>query len=173
MRHVAQAALPRGFRFAAVNCGLRKPPRLDLGLILAVQPAAAAGVFTQNLVQAAPVVLSRRNLRAAAARIRAVIVNSRNANAATGAAGMAVAATTARELARTVGCSPAQVLVCSTGVIGLQLSVGRIVRALPGLVPAADRTARAFDRFTQAILTTDTRQKWAAARSGSSSMTRR
>ncbi len=165
MRHVAQAALPRGFRFAAVNCGLRKPPRLDLGLILAVQPAAAAGVFTQNLVQAAPVVLSRRNLRAAAARIRAVIVNSRNANAATGAAGMAVAATTARELARTVGCSPAQVLVCSTGVIGLQLSVGRIVRALPGLVPAADRTARAFDRFTQAILTTDTRQKWAAARS--------
>src|SRR5947208_3115451 len=78
------AALPRGFRFAAVNCGLRKPPNLDLGLILADEPAAAAGIFTQNLVQAAPVLLSREHLRANPSAIRAVIVNSRNANCATG-----------------------------------------------------------------------------------------
>ncbi|HEY1865456.1 MAG TPA: bifunctional ornithine acetyltransferase/N-acetylglutamate synthase, partial [Candidatus Acidoferrales bacterium] len=78
------SSLPGGFRFAAVNCGLRKPPSLDLGLIVADKPVAAAGVFTQNLVQAAPVLLSRQHLRKAASRIRAVIVNSRNANCATG-----------------------------------------------------------------------------------------
>ena len=68
MKPAPASALPRGFRFAAVNCGLRKPPNVDLGLILADEPAATAGVFTQNLVQAAPVVLCREHLRKAAAR---------------------------------------------------------------------------------------------------------
>jgi glutamate N-acetyltransferase/amino-acid N-acetyltransferase len=163
MNFAPEDALPRGFGFAATNCGLRKPPNLDLGLILAEKPVAAAGVFTQNLIQAAPVVLSRSHLQAANSRIRAVIVNSRNANCATGAAGMAAAKTTASEVAREIGCQPEEVLVCSTGVIGVPLRVERILAAVPGLAHSIARTPEAFDGFTHAIMTTDTRPKWAAA----------
>jgi glutamate N-acetyltransferase / amino-acid N-acetyltransferase len=157
-------ALPRGFRFAATNCGLRKAPNLDLGLIIADEDVAAAGVFTQNLVQAAPVVLCRRHLRQSGSRMRAVIVNSRNANCATGEAGMAASEATAQAVARELGCDPEQVFVCSTGVIGLPLRVERILNAVPALVKAADRTAEGFGGFTRAIMTTDTRPKWAASR---------
>ena len=157
-------ALPRGFRFAATNCGLRKAPNLDLGLIIADEEVAAAGVFTQNLVQAAPVVLCRRHLRKSASRMRAVIVNSRNANCATGEAGMAASEATAQAVARELGCDPGQIFVCSTGVIGLPLRVERILNAVPALVKAADRTADGFGGFTRAIMTTDTRPKWAASR---------
>jgi len=156
--------LPGGFRFAAMNCGLRKPPNLDLGMILADQPVAAAGAFTRNLVQAAPVVLCREHLRQAASRIRAVIVNSRNANCATGAAGAAAAEATACGLAREIGCAPEQVLVCSTGVIGLPMRVELILRALPRLVKATAPSGNAFAGFSRAIMTTDTRPKWASAR---------
>ncbi len=158
------SALPRGFRFAALNCGLRKPPALDLGLILADQPAAAGGVFTQNRVQAAPVLLCKRHLQAAAGRIRAVIVNSRNANCSTGPAGMQAAEATAAAVAAVAGCDPEQVMVCSTGVIGLPLKVRKILRAIPALASQAQRSAAEFAAFTCAIMTTDTRPKWASAR---------
>src|SRR3984957_5927790 len=164
MKRVSGATLPRGFRFAAMNCGLRRPPRFDLGVIVADQPAAAAGVFTQNLVQAAPVTLSRRHVQAAAGRMRAVIVNSRNANAATGEQGMAAALATTQAVAQKLGCDAEQVLVCSTGVIGIPLRVDRILRAVPSIVSSATRDAPAFDDFTRAIMTTDTRPKWAVAR---------
>ena len=158
------SALPRGFRFAAVNCGLRKPPSLDLGLIVADEPAATGGVFTQNLVQAAPVLLCKRHLLQAGGRIRAVIVNSRNANCSTGPAGMQAAEDTAREVAHAISCDPEQVMVCSTGVIGLPMKVEKILRAVPLLAKDAVRSARDFSGFTRAIMTTDTRAKWAAAR---------
>jgi glutamate N-acetyltransferase/amino-acid N-acetyltransferase len=157
-------SLPRGFRFAATNCGLRKPPNLDLGMIIADEEVTAAGLFTQNLVQAAPVVLCRRHLHKAASRMRAVIVNSRNANCATGQAGMAASEATARAVARQIGCDNDQVFVCSTGVIGIALPVDRILNAVPVLAKAADRTAEGFGGFTRAIMTTDTRPKWAASR---------
>jgi glutamate N-acetyltransferase/amino-acid N-acetyltransferase len=158
------SALPRGFRFAAVNCGLRKPPALDLGLIIADQPASTGGIFTQNRVQAAPVLLCKRHLQAAGSRIRAVVVNSRNANCSTGSAGMQAAEATATAVARAVECEPEQVMVCSTGVIGLPLKVQKILRAVPSLGKDAERGAREFAGFTRAIMTTDTRPKWAAAR---------
>jgi len=158
------SALPRGFRFAAMNCGLRKAPNLDLGLIIADEEVAAAGVFTQNLVQAAPVVLCRRHLQKAGSRMRAVIVNSRNANCATGEAGMAASESTAQAVARELGCDAEQVFVSSTGVIGLPLRVERILQAVPALVKMADRTVEGFGGFTRAIMTTDTRPKWAASR---------
>src|SRR4029077_8120962 len=158
------SALPQGFRFASMNCGLRKAPNLDLGLIIADEEVTAAGVFTQNRVQAAPVVLCRRHLRKAAPRMRAVIVNSRNANCATGEAGMAASEATAQAVARDVGCDPEQVFVCSTGVIGLPLRVERILQAVPALAKMADRTVEGFGGFTRAIMTTDTRPKWAASR---------
>ena len=89
-------------------------------MILADEPAATAGVFTRNLVQAAPVVLCRATLeQGGTSRIRAVIVNSRNANCATGAGGAGCIRTTAQEVARDLRCAPEQVLVSSTGVIGV------------------------------------------------------
>jgi glutamate N-acetyltransferase/amino-acid N-acetyltransferase len=157
-------ALPRGFRFAATNCGLRKAPNLDLGMVIGDEEVAAAGVFTQNLVQAAPVVLCRRHLRAAGSRMRALIVNSRNANCATGDAGMAASEATGQAIARELGCDPEQIFVCSTGVIGVPLPVERILQAVPALLKAADHTAAGFGGFTRAIMTTDTRPKWAASR---------
>jgi glutamate N-acetyltransferase/amino-acid N-acetyltransferase len=96
--------------------------------------------------------------------MRAVIANSRNANCATGEAGMAAAEATAQAVAREIGCEKEQVFVCSTGVIGLPLRTERILNAVPALVKAADRTAEGFGGFTRAIMTTDTRPKWAASR---------
>jgi glutamate N-acetyltransferase/amino-acid N-acetyltransferase len=164
MKPAPTNALPLGFSFAAVNCGLRKPPNLDLGLILADEPAVTAGMFTRNLVQAAPVVLCREHLRQAATRMRAVIVNTRNANCATGPAGMAASVATAQDVAKSIGCEAEQVLVCSTGVIGMPLPVERIRKAVPALFKATARKGASFDGFTRAIMTTDTRPKWAAAR---------
>src|SRR5437588_11441234 len=132
-------ALPRGFRFAATNCGLRKAPHLDLGLIVSDEEVTAAGVFTQNLVQAAPVVLCRQHLRKAASRMRAVIVNSRNANCATGEAGVAAAKTTSQAVAREIGCDAEKIFVCSTGVIGLPLPVEHNLNAVTSIGKAVHR----------------------------------
>ncbi|HJY87053.1 MAG TPA: bifunctional glutamate N-acetyltransferase/amino-acid acetyltransferase ArgJ [Candidatus Acidoferrales bacterium] len=160
---VSRSVLPHGFRFAATACGLKKKNRLDLALISTDLAAAGAGVFTTNLVQAAPVVLSSAHLRASAGDLRAIVVNSGNANCATGSAGMAAARRTATAAARELGCRPQQVLVCSTGVIGVPLPVERILGALPGLARARRASASAFSALTRAIMTTDTRPKWAAA----------
>jgi glutamate N-acetyltransferase/amino-acid N-acetyltransferase len=135
-----------------------------LGIIIGDEELTTAGVFTQNLVRAAPVVLCERHLRKAGARMRAVIANSRNANCATGEAGMAAAEATAERVALEIGCDAEQIFVCSTGVIGLPLKTERILNAVPALVKAADRTAEGFGGFTRAIMTTDTRPKWAASR---------
>ncbi len=156
------SALPRGFRFAAMACGLKKNGRPDLAVLSSDAPAAAAGVFTTNLVQAAPVVLSREHLRRSARAVRAIVVNSGNANCATGPVGMAAAQTTATAAARALDCRPEQVLVCSTGVIGVPLRVERILRAISSLVRTRRATPGAFAAVTRAIMTTDTRPKWAA-----------
>jgi glutamate N-acetyltransferase / amino-acid N-acetyltransferase len=164
---LSSRALPRGFRFAATACGLkRRGPHglLDLGLIVSDGPSSAAAVFTRNLVQAAPVVLSRAHVRASAGAMRAVIVNSGNANCSTGPAGMDASRATAERAARALGCRSNQVAVCSTGVIGVPLQVERILKAVPSLVASAQASAGAFAGLARAILTTDTRPKWAAAR---------
>ncbi|MFZ0818449.1 MAG: bifunctional glutamate N-acetyltransferase/amino-acid acetyltransferase ArgJ [Candidatus Acidiferrales bacterium] len=156
-------ALPKGFRFAAAACGLRRKNRLDLGVVIADKPCTAAGMFTRNLVKAAPVVLCEKHLAAAAARIRAIVVNSGNANCANGPAGMRASRATAKTAARALRCRDAQILVCSTGVIGLPLPVEKIVAALPELSRTAAAVAANYDAFTHSIMTTDTRPKWAAA----------
>lgn len=160
---VDAARLPRGFRFAAAACGLRRKNRLDLGLITADVPAAAAGVFTTNLVKAAPVLLCGAHLRESSGAMRAVIVNSGNANCATGPSGMAAARATSAAVARALGCRPEQVLVCSTGVIGVPLRVERILGGVSALARARAAAPAAFRDFARAIMTTDTRPKWAAA----------
>lgn len=161
----SRAALPRGFRFAAAACGLRKKNRLDLALISSDLPATAAGVFTSNLVKAAPVSLCQKHLRASARAMRAIVVNSGNANCATGPDGVAASRATAGVAARQLDCRPEQIFVCSTGVIGVPLPVERIVAALPELVLAQTATPVSFAEVTRAIMTTDTRPKWAAATS--------
>ena len=145
---------PLGFRAAAAAAGI-KPDRLDLALLVADAGCAAAGVFTSNLVQAAPVLVSRHHL--AGGRARAVVVNAGCANAATGEAGLADARETAEIAARTVGCAPHEVLVASTGVIGVRLPMEKL-RA--GIAEAGRRLSREGGAYAaRAILTTDTRPK--------------
>src|ERR1051326_1277222 len=156
-----ESAIPKGFRFAATACGLKKTGALDLALISSDLPASAAGVFTQNLVVAAPVTLSKKNLHVSKGRMRAVVVNAGNANCATGAQGEAAAQRTNEEAARRMLLSPHELFVCSTGVIGVQLPVEKILRALPSLARNRGPPARSFAELSLAICTTDTRPKTA------------
>ena len=164
MNHApSEAALPHGFRFAATACGLKKTGALDLAIFSSDVPASAAAVFTQNLVVAAPVTLSKKHLQLSKGRMRAVVVNAGNANCATGAQGDAASLRTVEETARRLRLQPHEVFVCSTGVIGVQLPVEKILRALPSLTRNRRPSARSFAELSLAICTTDTRPKTAAA----------
>src|ERR1700692_4888738 len=164
MKHaLSEASLPHGFRFAATACGLKKTGALDLGLLCSDEPASAAAVFTQNLVVAAPVLISKENLRKSNGRMRGVVVNAGNANCATGTAGHAAAQRTVAEAAKRLNCQPAELFVCSTGVIGVPLPLEKILRALPVIARHRRPSARSFAELSLAICTTDTRPKTAAA----------
>jgi glutamate N-acetyltransferase/amino-acid N-acetyltransferase len=145
-----------GFRAAGVRCGIRRQ-HADLALVVSEQPASAAAVFTRNLVQAAPVVWSKKALEQSGGRARAVVVNSGNANACTGEGGMQAVRATVDEAARLLGLPRREVLVASTGVIGQPLPVGRVVAGLPAAVEALSSHGGAD--AAEAILTTDTRTK--------------
>jgi len=152
--------LPRGYLYASTYAGIRKAKKNDLALIVSEEPASTAAVFTQNLVQAAPVRLSRANLRASRGHARAILVNAGNANCAT-RTGDRVALATCRATAKLLRSPAEQVLPASTGVIGVELDPALITNALPDLVSglSADR----FDDVANAILTTDLRPKTAHA----------
>ena len=115
--------MPLGFRASAVAAGI-KPDRLDLSLVVADAPCAAAGVFTSNRAVAAPVVVSRAHL--AGGRARAIVVNAGCANAATGSAGLRDAHEMAERTAAALGCAASEVLVASTGVIGTPLPMDKV-----------------------------------------------
>lgn len=150
--------LAQGYRFAGVHCGLRPDPnRLDLALIVSDRPAAAAGVFTQNRVCAAPVQVSRERLPRSDAR--GVVICSGNANACTGEQGLADARRMARAAARVAGCTEDQMLVCSTGVIGRLLPIETIETGIGKIGAALGANAESCERAAKAILTTDTRIK--------------
>lgn len=141
----------KGFRAAGIACGLKKNGEKDLGLIFADTEATVAGVFTRNLVQAAPVVLNRERIKAGTCR--ALIVNSGNANCCTGKTGMEDALTMAKAAADNLGIPEETVLVASTGVIGIRLPVARIETATPALRDALD--PEGFQDLARAIMTTD------------------
>jgi glutamate N-acetyltransferase / amino-acid N-acetyltransferase len=141
-----------GFRAAGAACGLKKNGDRDLGLILSDRPASVAGVFTRNRVKAAPVKLCEARL--AAGTCRAIIVNSGNANCATGAEGMAHAEEMARIAAESVDLDAHSVLVASTGVIGQALPVEKIRAGAPAL--AAGLRSDGFGDLARAMMTTDT-----------------
>lgn len=154
-----EAFWPAGFRLAGINAGI-KPQRKDLMLLLCDGPASTAAVFTTNLCCAAPVELSRKHLASSAGRMRAVICNSGNANAATGARGLEDAARMATETATSFGVAEDEVLVSSTGVIGQLLPVGRIAAAMPELEKASG--PQQWRDAAEAIMTTDTFPKYFA-----------
>jgi glutamate N-acetyltransferase/amino-acid N-acetyltransferase len=144
--------LPLGYRYASTYAGIRKDKRDDLALIVSDAPASAAGMFTTNLVQAAPVRLCRRHLEASRGRARAILVNAGNANCATRTA-MRVAAECCRAAAGRLKIPTSHVLPASTGVIGVELNPKLITQALPKLVKGLD--AAKFHDASRAIMTTD------------------
>jgi glutamate N-acetyltransferase/amino-acid N-acetyltransferase len=153
---------PRGFRAAACAAGIKKGGKLDLALIVADAPAAAAGVFTTSKAQAAPVLVSREHLAASGGYASAIIVNSGCANACTGPAGLTVARRSADVVARVVGCPADQVLVASTGVIGVQLDVDKICKG--AAIAATGLSGDAHHQAALAIMTTDREPKETAVR---------
>lgn len=151
---------PEGIRSAGVASGIKTGGARDLGLLLLDAPAVWAGTFTKNGAAAAPVEWSRSLL---GSPLRAIVVNSGNANACTGPEGMEAVRTTAGAVASAIGCSARQVAVASTGPIGVKLPVDRIVAAVPEAVAEFSDRAEAM---ADAILTTDTRRKIATATAG-------
>jgi glutamate N-acetyltransferase/amino-acid N-acetyltransferase len=150
--------LPVGYRYAATYAGIRAVAKDDLALIVSALPANAAAVFTQNRVQAAPVRLSRQNLKTSKGQAGAIVINAGNANCAT-RTGDRVALTTCRAAAKLLRLKPNQVLPASTGVIGVELDPQLITNALPAL--ASSLTDDGFERVSRAIMTTDTVPKTA------------
>jgi glutamate N-acetyltransferase / amino-acid N-acetyltransferase len=148
-----------GFTANGVACGIKPSGDLDLSLVATVdgQAVAAAAVFTQNRMTAAPVVTTNAHLTLTGGRAAAVVLNSGCANAATGAEGLADARTMCAQVAEHLGCAPEEVLVCSTGLIGYRLPMDAIARGVPGLV--AGRTPEGGGAAAEAIRTTDTHRK--------------
>jgi len=145
--------LPLGYRYAATYAGIRQAEKDDVALIVSGLPAAAAAVFTQNRVQAAPVKLCRRHLAASRGFAGAILVNAGNANCAT-RTGDAVALNCCRSAARLLRLPVAQVLPASTGVIGIEMDAKLVVNALPRLVAGLGEDG--FGSVARAIMTTDT-----------------
>ena len=144
-----------GFTAGTAAAGVRDgtPTRTDVALIVSDRPCAAAGVFTTNQVIAAPCVVTRRHLEQG--RLRAIVVNSGNANACTGEQGERHAVMMARAAAQRVGCDPYEVAVASTGVIGVPLPVERIMKAVKGMGLRPGE----WIGVARAIMTTDTKPK--------------
>jgi glutamate N-acetyltransferase / amino-acid N-acetyltransferase len=146
---------PRGFKAAGVACGIKASKGLDLAVIASDVPAAAAAVFTTNLAQAAPVLVSRTNLVQSAGRIGAIVVNSGCANACTGADGMQHAQEMAAITAKELSLDSAAILVASTGVIGVKLPMENVSRGIADAVrtmspdggPSAARAIMTTDPF--------------------------
>jgi glutamate N-acetyltransferase/amino-acid N-acetyltransferase len=154
--------VPHGFTAAGISAGIKASGHPDLALLVSDPPAACAAVFTTNLAQAAPVVVSRDHLERSRDSVRAVIVNSGCANACTGDHGLAAAREMAGATADQLGCRPEQVLVASTGVIGVDLPIDKITAALPAAVRALGAGEGAA--AARAIMTTDPFPKEAASR---------
>jgi glutamate N-acetyltransferase/amino-acid N-acetyltransferase len=153
--------LPLGFRYSTTYAGIRKQNRDDLALIVADSPAAAAAVFTRNMVQAAPVRLARQNLKSSKGKLSAILINAGNANCAT-RTGDRVALATCKAVAKTLKVRADQIFPASTGVIGVDLDPNLIVKAIPVLIDSLSPDEAAFEQAANAILTTDTRVKLAS-----------
>jgi len=177
--------LPLGFSFSAVAAGIKVSGRPDLALaevwgratspIHAERGSAAAGgataaaLFTKNRVVAAPVEVGRAALVSTGGRVRAVVVNSGNANCATGRDGIQACQRVCREAGKLFGVPAAEIFPSSTGIIGVRLPAQNICAKLPELIAARSASQRGVRAFAHAIMTTDTRPKIASVRFRASS----
>ena len=151
-----------GVTLGVAEAGIRKVGRRDLLVMRLDDGASVAGVFTQNRFCAAPVIVTREHLSQSAGAVRALVVNTGNANAGTGSAGLAAARTTCDAAAKLLGSTPSQVLPFSTGVIMEPLPVDRVVAGLPQCI--ANLRADDWAGAAAAIMTTDTIPKAASGR---------
>ena len=159
MKTALEPAAVRGFRFAGVSAGLKtKAGALDLGIIAADRPAAAAAVFSANRVKAAPVYVTADRVKSG--RLQAVVANSGCANSFTGEAGMRLARESCAEVARLLGCAPELVVPSSTGVIGHLYDFAKFKNGAADAVRSLREDGLAD--FAHAIMTTDTRAKMAS-----------
>src|SRR5215469_4942434 len=165
--------LPRGFKYSAVAAGIKASQKPDLGLISAGPGTTAAALFTKNQIVAAPVEIGRKALAANGGHARAVLVNSGNANCATGPDGIRASKRVCAEAARLLKIPPSEVFPSSTGIIGVPFPAEKVNSRLPALVENAGASAAHLRRFAEAILTTDTRAKLASVplQSGAASIT--
>lgn len=149
---------PLGFRAGVAECGIKRSGRPDLAVIVSDIPASCAGMFTTNRIKAAPVLVSKEHVRSGTAR--AIIANSGNANACTGEKGIEDAVAMAGETARLLKCSPHDILVASTGVIGRHMPMEKILPSISRAVKGLSRDGS--EDVARAIMTTDTKLKEAA-----------
>jgi glutamate N-acetyltransferase/amino-acid N-acetyltransferase len=146
---------PQGFQAAGITAGLKPSGNPDLSLLLAPAGAVCAGTFTTSLVRAACVDLCAQRLQASGGAARAVLTNSGQANACTGARGLADSLTATAALASRLGLTPDAVLICSTGVIGVPIPMDTLLAGFEPLVAALASDQAAGDAAARAILTTD------------------
>jgi glutamate N-acetyltransferase/amino-acid N-acetyltransferase len=156
--------MPRGFSFSALAAGIKPSGRPDLALAEASAGTAAAALFTRNRVIAAPLEVSRASLVKTGGRVRAVVVNSGNANCATGAEGRRACEQICREASKLLGTSAAEVFPASTGIIGVRFPAEKIIGKLPQLISSRKPSKDGALAFARAIMTTDTRAKVASSR---------
>src|SRR5512146_1051446 len=167
---VSEILVPRGFEFSSATAGIKLSGSPDLALAFAPHGANAAAMFTTNRVVAAPLICGRRHLRRTRGRVRAVVINSGNANCATGDAGMRACDQVCRSVAKAVGCNTDEVFPGSTGIIGVPLPVDKLIHAVPQLFASRSDDSDAAQRFARAIMTTDTRMKTASVRFGKATL---
>ncbi len=156
--------LPRGFSFASGTAGIKASGRPDLAFIEATPGTTAAAVFTKNRVVAAPLTVARESLARSRGRVRAVVVNSGNANCATGKPGLAACREVCAQAAALLGVPVEEIFSSSTGIIGVLLPFQKILAKLPEVISSREASPTAAQQFAATIMTTDTRPKLASAR---------
>ncbi len=155
--------LPLGFQWAAANAGIKASGKPDIALAVCEDGANAAAMFTSNQLVAAPVTVGRGHLHATGGRVFAVLVNSGNANCATGEPGLDACRRSCTAVAEQFGGVFDEVIPSSTGIIGVPLPVEKVIAALPSAKAALGNTPEHLTAFANAILTTDTKRKVARA----------
>ena len=145
--------IPEGFSFAGISAGLKTSKKKDLALILAPEGSICSGKFTQSTVRASCVEICEQRIKRCSGLVRAILINSGQANACTGNLGTQHFLTATSKVAELLGIEEKEVLMCSTGVIGVPIPINDLVKKLPKLV--SDLKDNNFQNAAEAILTTD------------------
>ena len=144
---------PDGFLFAGISAGLKASNKKDLALILAPEGSIFSGMFTQSIVRASCVDICEERIKTTSGFVRAILINSGQANACTGNLGIQHFQIATRKIAELLGIKEVEVLMCSTGVIGVPIQINDLIKNLPNLV--CDLKGNNFQNAAEAILTTD------------------